>query len=508
MHRRRRLVARAPPPIERKNFLISFRNQNTPRQTNKLTNIQNNTVMKTVTKISAALLAVGLASQAWAADPVVYLTGSSAFRSTVYQSLSDNNGDAGAVFQAGTLTFGTWGNSSAGSANYMVFHGALASGPDAGQYVYVNCAWSGSEAGIASACQTTLQNTLRDGTVVNLAGSPETWVDAATATLAAAPAGNVQTGNPGPNGTIQNGAQLEASSHGGDLAQADTSQLVSWTPAVSGTVTDLKDYGSEGAVTFTISRNVNPNPDQSWLDCSNITLPQLNVLTASGFAPAWFISGNPDDTNYVYLVGRNLGSGTRMNYLSDSTYGSHRTVDQHSIGYGIDPRDNGGSQSPTTLILIDEKNNGYESGGGVAKALADTGDSTTQGSCQQADPIHTGITGWFALGYLSPSDALSAGNNGGQGLYPNTNNWVTVDGVPSNNNNIENGSYWYWGHEHLYGKYQIGGIQDAVGNVLFNAVSAELGLLNLGVDPNGHDAAIPYSLMFVTKGSDVAFPTF
>jgi hypothetical protein len=453
--------------------------------------------MKISTQITAALVAMGIVSQAMATDPVVYLTGSTAFRSTVFSSLSDNTGTSNSVFQAGTITYGTWGNSSASGANYMVFHGTLTNG----QAVYIDCAWSGSEAGIASACNTTLQNVRRDGTTTPLAGSPETWVDYTTATLSAA--GNVQSGN--PNGV--NGASLEASSHGADLAQADTSQAVSWTPATNNTPTALKDYGSEGVVTFTMTRNVNPNPSQDWLDCSNITLPQIITMTANGYAPAWFISGNPNDLMDVYLVGRNLGSGTRMNYLSDSNYGSHRSVIQNSIGYGVDNRDPAQTNS---LILQNEGNNGYESGGGVAKALANTDRSSTSGSCQQLDPVHNTGTGWFAIGYLSPSDALNTGNNGGQTppLYCNTNNWVTVDGIMSNNNNIENGQWWFWGHEHLYGKFQVSGIQDTVGNVLLNAVSSKIISQNLGAAPGGHDAAIPYSLMFVTKSSDVTFPSF
>ncbi|HUA39534.1 MAG TPA: hypothetical protein VMA35_14170 [Candidatus Sulfopaludibacter sp.] len=457
--------------------------------------------MKISTPIMAALVAMGIVSQASATDPVVYLTGSTAFRSTVFAALSDNTGTSNSVFQAGTITYGTWGNSSAGSANYMVFHGTLTNG----QPVYINCAWSGSEAGIASACNTSLLNVRRDGTTTPLAGSPETWVDYTTATLSSS--GNVQSGNPGPNGSPANGAQLEASSHGADLAQADTSQAVSWTPATNNTVTALQDFGSEGVVTFTLSRNVNPNPSQDWIDCSNITLPQIITMTQNGYAPAWFISGNPNDLMDVYLVGRNLGSGTRMNFLSDSGYGSHRSVIQNSIGYGVDNRDPAQTNS---LILQNEGNNGYESGGGVAKALADTGRSSTSGSCQQLDPVHNTGTNWFAIGYVAPSDALSTGNNGGQTppLYCNTNNWITVDGVFSDNNNIENGQWWLWGHEHLYGKFQISGIQSTVGGVLFNAISSKIISQGFGVAPGGHDPAIPYGLMFVTKSSDVVFPSY
>ncbi|HEV2330500.1 MAG TPA: hypothetical protein VGY56_17085 [Verrucomicrobiae bacterium] len=463
--------------------------------------------MKNITKITAALAALGLVSQAMATDPVIYLTGSTAFRSTIFNALADNtHGYPDAVFQADTVTYGTWGNSAAGSANYMVFHGTLATN---GQACYIDCAWSGSEAGIASACNTTLGNSDRNGNLLPLAGSPETWVDYTTATLASG--GNVQSGNPGANGSPANGAQLEASSHGSDLAQADTSQAISWTPFVANTPTALIPYGSEGVVTFTITRNVNPAPDQSWSDCTNVTLPELYQLTSGGVAPASFFTGNPNDKDAVYLVGRNRGSGTRMNYLGDSTYGAHNPVQQYSIGWGCgDPSDP--AQTPTTLWLTNENNNGYESGGGVGKALADTGGSDSAGSCQQADPFGNAPSGyhWFALGYISPSDALSTGNNGGQPtpLNPNTNNWVTVDGVFSNNQNIENGAWWYWGHENLYGKAGNSGLQDLAGRGIEKAVIGQLGLTGFGVSPGGHDAAIPYSLMNVTKPSDTAFPIF
>jgi hypothetical protein len=459
--------------------------------------------MKNIPTITAALAALGLVSQAMAqnpAAPVIYFTGSTAFRSTIFNSLKDANNDGGNIFVPGTVSYGTWGNSSAGSANYMVFYGEEKT---TSTFIYLNCAWSGSEAGIASACGATLVNTRRDNTTTTLNGSPETWVDVTNATLTTA--GNVQSGNPG-SGVLANGAEFEPSSRQfADLAQADTSQAVSWTPNKGSGATDLQDFGSEGVVTFTMSKNVNPNPTADWLETTNITLPQLNTLTAAGSIQAYFLTGDTQTLMYAYLVGRNLGSGTRMNYLSDSTYGGQNAVIQNSIGYGVDNRDP--AQAPGTLILQNEGDNGYESGGGVAKALADTGGSTTAGSCQQTDPINGG-TGWFAIGYLGPSDALSTGNNGGQGLYPNTNNWVTVDGVPSNNRMIENGPWWFWGHEHLYGRNGISGIQDTVGSNIFNSVSQEIVNLGFGtnLNANGHDAAIPYSLMNSVKSSDTAFP--
>lgn len=441
--------------------------------------------MKTSNLIGAALIALGIVAQA-SADPVVYLTGSTAFRSTVYAALDNNSGtNAGGVFDAGTVTSTTYGNSSANGANYMVFHGNIAGSP-----VYINCAWSGSEAGIASACNTTLTNVDRNGNPIPLLGSPETWLNITNVTLTSG--GNTISTNP-TSGSIY----FEPTSHGADLSQADTSQAISWTPSVAGTATDLQDFGVEAIVTFCISKNVQPNPSNEWVHCQNITLPQLNVLFANGFCPAGFITGNTNDNDFaVYLVGRNLGSGTRMNTLGGSQYGAHKAVQQYSIGYGIE-------ETPhlDELVLTNEGDGGYESGGDVAKALGIT--NGLSGSCQQADPFNGGV-GWYAIGYLAPSDALNTGNFGGAP----TNCWISVDGFPSNNGTIENGQWWLWGHEHLYGRYQISGTALTVGNILYSAVQKTVALQAYGADPAGHDPGIQLGLMHVTKGSDVAYPTF
>ena len=444
--------------------------------------------MKTSNLISAALLALGIAAQA-SAQQIVYLTGSTAFRSTVYAALSDENGtNAGGVFDTNSVTWTTWGNASASGAPYMVFKGTISGSP-----VYIDCAWSGSEAGIASACNTSLGNFDRNGNNIALAGSPEEWLSITNLTFAGGPNGNIVSTNPGPN-------DLEGSTHGADLSQSDTSQAISWTPFVANTQTALKDYGVEAIVTFTLSRNANPFPSNEWKDVSNVTLPQLNVLLANGWEPAGFFSGNPTDDDFtVYLVGRNLGSGTRMNMLGDSQYGAHKVVKQYSIGFGIEAPQNTHVDS---LVLTNEGDNGYESGGDVAKALGIINTNNGTGSCQQADPFHGG-NGWFALGYVAPSDALNTANFGGAP----TNNWVTVDGVLSSDGAIENGSWWLWGHEHLYGKYQNSGVPDSVGFLVESAVQQQINILGYGTNAVAHDPGIPVGLMNATKGSDVAYPT-
>src|SRR5690242_19042635 len=117
--------------------------------------------MKVNAAFTAALVALGIVSHA-SADNVVYLTGSTAFRSTVYNALHT----PGTVFD-GAVTEAEFGSSQSG-ANYMLFHGNIN-----GTATYIDCAWSGSEAGIASAANVTIDN---DGTP--LAGSPETWLKA------------------------------------------------------------------------------------------------------------------------------------------------------------------------------------------------------------------------------------------------------------------------------------------------------------------------------------------
>ena len=421
--------------------------------------------MKISIQITAALIALGIVTQA-SADNVVYLTGSTAFRSTVYTALHT----AGTVFD-GAVTEAEFGSSQSG-ANYMLFHGNINGTP-----TYIDCAWSGSEAGIASAANVTLQNTDKNGSPIALAGSPETWLKAD---------GSISM--TGLLGSAPSGSQLEASSHGADLAQADTSQAVSLTPFVASTSTALKDYGVEGIATFTWVKNVNSSPSAEWTALANVTIPQLNIEISQGFQPTAFFTGVASQTNqYAYLVGRNKGSGTRANELADSGYGTTKTVQQFSIGEGVETPATG------TLLLDYENNNGYESGGGVATALG------IDGSCGQADPFFPSHTGWYAIGFLGCSDAITHG----LAVSPN---WLSADGVLESNGAIEEGQYAFWGHEHLFGKNGISGFQDTVGGKVFTGVQNSLNTLALGSVPANHDAAIALQYMHCDKSSDVAFP--
>jgi hypothetical protein len=414
--------------------------------------------MSIKTPLIAALVAAGFICQASAAN-VVYLTGSTAFRSTMFNALNT----PGTVFDAGTVTRATRSGSTTNNSSYMLFFGKI-SGTD----TYIDCYWNGSEAGIACAANVSVLN---DG--LPLAGNPAIWLKAD---------GSVpmtDTGSTGPTSS-----ELETNSHGADLACADSSQAVSLTPFVAGTSTALKDYGVMGIIAFTWAKNVNSSPNAAWSNLKNITTYQMQALLAAPQHAA-LLTGVATDTNYVYVVGRNKGSGTRVNVLADASYGITTAVNQFSIGGGVSTSTSG------TLSLLAENDNGYESGGGVATALG------IDGSCGQTDPYHSTYPGWLAVGYLSCSDAITHG-------LTVANNWLTENGVPESDGAVIEGQYSYWGNEHIFGKYLISGYQDTVGSKIFNGMVT---LLNTTAPSlTAHDAPIGTTWMHCTKPSDTSYP--
>lgn len=407
--------------------------------------------------LTAALVAVGIVS-ADAAN-TIYLTGSSAFRGNCYNVL------------AAAAPTGPWdaapdiatrGNGTASKSSYMLFHGNIG-----GTETFVSCYWSGSEAGIASVAGNNIDN---DGSP--LPGAPATFMKTD---------GTVSyTGSSsGPSG-----AELEATSRNADLAMADTSKDVSLSSAFT-----LHDFGKVGIVTFTWVKNYQSTPLTAWNRLTNITHEQIRVLL--GFPQvAAFFTGNTGDTNNVFPIGRNKGSGTRVNTLADCGYGITKPVVQFSIN-GI-PFSGVGDAS--TLTEVD--NNGYESGGDVAKALRVDG--------TQAATDLLGGTGYIAVGYLGTGDAIAsadAGNN--LGALTVANNWLALNGVMESDGAIEEGQYSMWGNEHLYGANGISGYKLDFGVAFRSLVASSLG----GSDPAAHSGGINLSYMHASKETDLAAPT-
>jgi hypothetical protein len=446
--------------------------------------------------LTCALLAAGIISQASAVN-VVYLTGSTAFRSTAYATLHSSAGPAaGGVFDipgtvvggnlAPAITEAERGGTSQSGANYMLFRGNI-NGAD----TFLDCAWNGSEAGVAAVANVAIDN---DG--APLFGAPCFWLKADGTVAMNGYAGGSDANHDPLTTELENGGL--APYHIADIALADTSQASS---APTTRTVPLKAYGQVCVVTFTWVKNQNTASGASaaktaWSRLSNVTKPVLInefsvVQTADNFTGV-----AADSTTPVYLVGRNKGSGTRANVLLDSTVGIDTLINQYAIGQAPDGGISGNNPDGTLhLWFAADANggadNGYESGGSVAAALG------AAGSTSQADPIN-GYAGWMAIGYLGVSDAVKSG-------LTVANNWLTEDGVMESNGAIENGQYTYWGYENLYGRNGINGYQDTDAGIFYNSL---LFNLNAVVDvAANHDAGIPVGRMNCSKSTDASFPS-
>lgn len=408
--------------------------------------------------ITSALIGLGILSQASASNEI-YLTGSTAFRSRIYSAILALPGWSPAI----TAPQATFGGSSTAGSQYMLFHGTY-NGVD----TYVNCYWSGSEAGVAS--------------VASPGANPVTFL--------------LET-DTGINSGQPTTAQLQAAPQAPDICMADTSQTVSLTPSPKlvgiGTLGGTSDPGRVGIVTFTWAKNVNSTPATYWSAIHNITDSQARQLLAGAIYPA-LITGNPSDVgHYIYCIGRNAYSGTHVNTMINTKVGISFLPVQFTLG-GY-PHSNGTSfisgSDPTPATFTDLHNDGYDGGGDVAKALS------IDGSCQAVDN-YNGPTGFMAIGYLGMDDANNIGGSNNGPTY-----YLTLNGVAESDGAIEQGQYDYWNYEHMYGRTTIGtGYQYSFGNDLLNTVQGQLG----GSVATAHSSGIALADMQCSKTSDQADP--
>lgn len=322
-------------------------------------------------------LAFGLIASANAAT--VYITGSTAMRATVYSTLNA----AGAVFDA-TPTFVGRDGSAANGCNYMTFNGTIG-----GASITVKAHWSGSEAGLKDV----------------VTGQPESFLaDSATGYQSAKPTAG----------------ELDPTSHAADLAMADNSQAYSRTPAPVVTTS-----AKVGVIVFTWVRN----PSGLWGGTSNnITDAQIRQCFG-GFAKLALISGNPSDTSYVYVSGRDAQSGTRVNAFGSSGFGIFTSPNQIEL-------DASGNMIDLSGLGDYAGDYGFSSGGTLAGTLG-------VNTATKADPFNGG-TGFSVISYLSRGDADTAITKGAIEL--------TLNGVASNAANIKEGRYGFWGNEYIYRK--------------------------------------------------------
>ncbi len=279
---------------------------------------------------------------------------------------------------------------------------------------------------------------------------------------------------------------------------ADTSQAVSQTPK---SLFNLVDYGVVGIIPFTFMKGFEKVPDTTYGNVVNITTAQINQLIGAP-QPANFVTGvAADNTESVAIVGRNLGSGTRANALLNYQYGINNPVDQFAYnvsytGSGLLTQ-NTASYVPDANGLVEVFNDGFDSGGNVAKEL------NVDGSAQ----------GVVLVGYLGISDAFAAQTataaqitaGGGNATY------LPFNGVYESDTGVVNGTYSYWGQEHLLGT--VGQSPSSQAGVAASAIVAGLlanevasGIQTGNVLTHAQTFVLAKSLMQVKRSTDAGFP--
>jgi hypothetical protein len=384
----------------------------------------NKTTKRHIMKINSTLLAVGLglasAGLASAQTHYVYMTGSTAARNAVYATLSTT-----AVFDAAP-TITTPGNATPAKSTYMTFVGNIGGTPFS-----VKCDWSGSEAGIQDIATGASENFLQDG-ASSSSSSPGPFVSQVV-----------------------------------DLAMADAAVQFSKNPraAITGTKVCVipfmfvKEVGSAAGIT-------------------NVTDAQFRQAIILNGKLALF-TGNSADTNYVYITGRDDGSGTRVNCLGETGYGIASVayqVELNSSGAMLDPIGDGS-------YYTDDGTSGYSSGGSVATQMGVNCSATTD----QINPGHTGIS---VIGYMGVSDANTALGLGAT--------QVSFNGVFESPTTVIEGTYGYWGNEYAYHKNAATGDALAVYNKL---------VANTGITAKSDGSTtIDLNLMHANRGGPTTDP--
>ena len=358
--------------------------------------------MKTNALFAASALSLAMAPITQA-DVTINITGSTAFRAVTHQ----------AILNAMTGETAAWEGTSPnlGSANKACFKGSVAGITGV---TTVNCNWSGSVTGM---------------TAVGAGVATSGWIDPATATFASAtssPFGNVYAVGAAPKTSV---IPTVACS---DVYQASTNVTAALEDVLGGVI-PFKYVASESAPAA----------------ITNITDQLHEALWVQGSQQQSLFTGNSANTNLVYAVGRDAGSGTRVTRLAETRYGINKTVAQWRIansgGIASDvrfwPSTVEEAVAPTNMANdpTNQGNGGYTSGSAIATIMGCT--STSVNIRDALNNILVGGQNVCFIGHLGLSDAASAIAAGAKEM--------TYNGSLYSQDNVRNGKYTDWGYLHV-----------------------------------------------------------
>jgi len=363
--------------------------------------------MKAKLLLMTGLACVALGGAANAAN-TVYITGSTAYRNAINKTIN-------ALFDATpAVQVAEYGNNTLYyKGTFLDFEGNIN-----GVAYIIKCHWSGSEAGVSDVAT----------------GASESFLD------------DIGAGSPPVTAGTFSGSPVagQTSTHNVDIAPADAAQ------SFSKTKTPILTGAFIGIIPFVWDKNAQTASDQAanpdWGRITNLTDAQARVLLTGGSFAA-LITGNSADINhFIYVAGRDDGSGTRVNTFGDTGFGIRTVPTQVLIG--------GSSGSPTLTAT----SQGQSSGGTLATSM------TFAGSLSSPDTINS-LSGWIAVAYLGLSDAETAETGGAVRL--------SFNGVTESTAAIQEGQYSFWGNEYIFQKPGISSTALTVYNGIVNGVNAQ-----------------------------------
>lgn len=382
--------------------------------------------MKSFQKLFAGLLVLGFASIAMAQSTTVRITGSTAFRKAAIIGIQN-------ILQTG-YTYGYTGSSVTGGSQ-AVFVGTTKIGS---LPVVIKCSWAGSTGGVQTVAQQNPVITRTD------------WISETGNTLTTA-------------GAVLTTPVFDAAT-AADVAFSDSFQASSI--AYGTGYTNLVDT-IVGVVTFVWTKGSSADTavQASLANLTNITPLQARLVLAAGAPLSMFTGTAADSSVYVYPMGRDEDSGTRLSELSEAEFGVFNSPIQYqpTIASGtitaIAPW-------PATSILgfnYPAGHSGYSGGGTLATALNTPVAATAKDS----------FNAKFALiAYFGVNDAN--GVNGGA-------NNLSFNGVPYSDAAVREGKYTCWSYEHLMYRPTLTGnaktIADQIANQIKTADAAQSGVL-------------------------------
>lgn len=374
--------------------------------------------MKTKSILLTGLALAALSVSAQAANEVISITGATAFRQAATTAINEvyrQNGNFISLHNGGLNAGGR-----------QIWRGTFGS---LGANVTIRTAWNGSTEGIRAVAT---PSTLIDNVTTNPSFFKTSVLTGFT--------GN-STGNNAPINTGGGNTETAVA----DMAFSDVQ--VESTPIDGSALSPTAD-SAVGVVTFTMMANKSWRTDLRTKPITNITSQQFRTLCNQGKVSLSLFTGNPGDTEQVYLSGRNDGSGTRTVYLAESGFGFSKPITDQYVAYDrsnttvipsilLVPKDGGflanGTATPTNRSTVWGQNlpgnGGYNSGGELRDDFRKTTGSTAV--FQFADGINGGpldgnitfneaeeitpAAPLFLLTVLSTADAASSRGTGTEG---------------------------------------------------------------------------------------------